>query len=84
MYRGYGITFDSAGFWSFDNDSARNVIIFGADKGSSSHPDNRNNNFLILGQDPYQYPESFMLFKKVLYNDLNLELNTPFDSQLRT
>ena len=52
MYRGYGITFDSAGYWSFDNDSARNVIIFGADKGSSSHPDNRNNNFLILGQDP--------------------------------
>ena len=28
-YSGYGITFDNAGFWSFDNDTARNVIIFG-------------------------------------------------------
>ena len=25
---GYGITFDSAGFWSFKNDTVRNVIIF--------------------------------------------------------
>ena len=25
MYSGYGIIFDSAGFWSFDNDTARNV-----------------------------------------------------------
>ena len=29
IYNGYGITFDSAGSWSFDNDFARNVIIFG-------------------------------------------------------
>ena len=26
-YSVYGITFDSAGSWSFDNDFARNVII---------------------------------------------------------
>ena len=31
MYSGYGITFDSVGSWSFDNDTARNVIIFGVD-----------------------------------------------------
>ena len=48
----YGITFDSAGSWSFDNDVARNVIIFGVDNSSSSHSDNRNNNFLILGESP--------------------------------
>ena len=29
IYNGYGITFDSAGSWSFDNDFARNVTIFG-------------------------------------------------------
>ena len=27
VYSGYGITFDSGGSWSFDNDVARNVII---------------------------------------------------------
>ena len=29
VYCGYGITFDSAGSWSFDNEFARNVVIFG-------------------------------------------------------
>ena len=31
VYSGYGITFDSGVSWSFDNDFARNVIIFGVD-----------------------------------------------------
>ena len=29
MYRGYGISFDWKGSWSFNDDAARNVIIFG-------------------------------------------------------
>ena len=37
--------FDSAGLWSFDNDIAGNVIIFGINNSSSSHDDNRQNNF---------------------------------------
>ena len=45
MYSGYGVTFGSAGSWSFDNNAARNVIIFGVDNSSSSHADNRKNNF---------------------------------------
>ena len=45
VYTGYGIAFDSAVSWSFDNFTARNVIIFGADNISSSHSDNRQNNF---------------------------------------
>ena len=49
MYSDYGITFNSTDLWSFDNDTARNVIIFGVDNSSSSHADNRKNNFLILG-----------------------------------
>ena len=31
---GYGITFDREGFWSFDNGTAKNVVIFGADNSS--------------------------------------------------
>ena len=37
---------------SFDNDFAKNVIIFGVDNSSSSHSDNRRNNFFILGEGP--------------------------------
>ena len=60
VYSGYGITFDSAGSWSFDNDFARNVIIFVVDNSSSSHSDNRKNNFLTLGENPtYGINESF-------------------------
>ena len=52
VYSGYEITFDSAGSWSFDNDFARNIIIFGVDNSSSSYFDNRRNNFLKLGEGP--------------------------------
>ena len=34
-YNGRGIAFDGKGYWSFDNDTARNVIIFGVDNSSS-------------------------------------------------
>ena len=47
---GYGIRFDSGGFWSFRNENARNFIIFGVDNSSSSHSDNFKNNFLILDE----------------------------------
>ena len=49
VYSGYGITFDSACWWSFDNETAKNVIIFSVDNSSSSHSGSRKNNFLILG-----------------------------------
>ena len=52
MYSGYGIIFDCAGSWSFDNDFARNVIIFGVDNSSSSHADNCKNNFIISSEGP--------------------------------
>ena len=47
---GYGITFDGEGLWNFDNDFAKNIVIFGVGKSSSYHPDNRKNNFLVLGE----------------------------------
>ena len=34
VYSGYRIIFDSAGFWSFDNGTARNVIILSVDNSS--------------------------------------------------
>ena len=39
MYSGYGIAFVGAVSWSFDNDFARNVVIFGVDNKSSSYSD---------------------------------------------
>ena len=50
MYSGFGIKFDGVGSWSFDNDTARNAIIFGVDNSSSSHADNRKNIFLVLNE----------------------------------
>ena len=53
VFSGYGITVDSGtGSRSFDNDVARNVIIFGVDSSSSSYSDNRKHNFLILDEGP--------------------------------
>ena len=52
VYSGYGMTFDSSRWWSFDSDTARNVISFGVDNSSSSHSDKHKNNFLILDEGP--------------------------------
>ena len=51
MYSGYGIAFDGKSCWSFDNDNARIVVIFGVDNSSPSHTDNLKNDFLILGEE---------------------------------
>ena len=51
-YNCWGIAFDGKGYWSFENDPARNVIIFGDDNSSSFHLDNPQNNFLVLGKKP--------------------------------
>ena len=40
-YNGWGIAFDGEGSWSFGNDFAGNVVIFGVDNSSSSHTDNQ-------------------------------------------
>ena len=47
-----GIAFDGGGLWSFSNDFAGNVVIFYVDNNSSSHADNRKNNFLVLAEGP--------------------------------
>ena len=52
MYSGCELTFDSLDSWSFNIDTAGNVIIFGADNSSWSPADNRKNSFLVLGEGP--------------------------------
>ena len=50
-YSGYGIGFDSRGSFSRPSGgNGTNVIIFGADLGSSMHPNNKVNNVLVLGK----------------------------------
>ena len=50
VYSGYGIAFDEKGEWSFDDDAARNAVIFGVNNISSSHAGNFKNDFLMLGE----------------------------------
>ena len=60
VYSDYRIVFDGKGEWSFGNDYARNVIIFGSDNSSLSHADNLKNNFLLLGEgDTFRINGSF-------------------------
>ena len=48
MYSGCEIIFESAGCLSFDNDLARNVIIFDVDNSLSSHAGNPKDELLVL------------------------------------
>ena len=60
VYSGYGIVIDGGDWGSFNNGSARNVKIFGADNSFSSVGKNLKINFLILGLGPrYGINESF-------------------------
>ena len=47
---GYGITFDGAGEWSFDDDFAKIVVIFSVDNSSSIHTNNHKKQFLSNGR----------------------------------
>ena len=51
-YNVQGMAFHGEGSWSFDNDLARNILIFRADNSSSSHTDNRKNKLSLLCQGP--------------------------------
>ena len=54
-YSGYGIRFDRTGLYLLpDGSFGRNVLIFGVDKNSSAHVDNKGKDILILGQGPTQ------------------------------
>ena len=68
VYNGYGMAFDGKGEWSFGNDFAKNVKLFGVYNSSSSHTGNLENDFLILGDGPtFVINESFGASKKKWY-----------------
>ena len=69
VYSGYEITCNSAVSCSLNNDTARNVIIFGVDNSLSSHSDNCKNIFLVLGEGPIvELLEAFCYVKVQLWN----------------
>ena len=63
-YNGQGTAFDGKGFWSFDNDTAWNVVTFNVDNTSSPHIDNPKINFLVLGEGPTEGINSSALQQK--------------------
>ena len=68
VYSGYGIAFDGNGFWSFGNDEARNVVIFGVDTSSSSHIDNSN---ILIAFFSYVYELLLVLMKAFWHQKRN-------------
>ena len=68
MYSGYGIAFGGKDSWSFNDEFARNVTIFGVDHSSSFHTDNLKNEFLILGErNTFSINGSFGAKEKNIY-----------------
>ena len=52
-YSGYGIGFGRRSSFSFPGGGfVQNVLIFGADMGSSIHVDNKKKDILVLGRGP--------------------------------
>ena len=64
-YSGYGIGFDSKGFFSIGDEIRRNIIIFRVDMSSSSFIDNKKKYFLILGKGPTQGLEHTLAAEKM-------------------
>ena len=52
VYSCNGIGFDGSGSWSFCNNFADKVLIFGTNNISSSHVGDFQNNFLLLSEGP--------------------------------
>ena len=52
MYSGYQIRFGSGGSWSFENNSARNVILLGIENISSTNVHNHKKKHLLIGEGP--------------------------------
>ena len=68
-FAGYEISFDSRGIFSHPSDGTGvNVIIFGADVGSSAHANNKTKNILILCKDLTQGLEDITLYAEKMYS----------------
>ena len=78
IYNGWEIKFDGADSWSFGNDFARNVVRFGVDNSSSSHTDNLENKFLVLGERPIDDINGSVGTAKTKFNIKFTKANTKF------
>ena len=67
VHSGYGIAFDGKGSRSFNDDFARNVIIYRVDSSSSPHTDNLKDDALVLVEaDTFSSDGSFGALEKNL------------------
>ena len=63
------------GEFSFGNGLGKNCIIFGADLSSSSHANNKKNNFLVLGKDFVQGINGTTIYAEKMYSIVFTEKN---------
>ena len=67
-YEGYRICFDEGGIFSMGNiTNGRNVIIFGVDKSSLVHTNNKTNNIYVMGDGIVQGIAGTTLYAEKVY-----------------
>ena len=57
-------------FYSIGDEVARNLIIFGVDRSSFSHIDNKKKDILILGKSPTQGLENTLITENCIQSTL--------------
>ena len=68
-YKGYGICFDEGGTFSEGNiNNGRNVLIFGVDKSSLIHANNKANNIYVMGDLFVQGINDTTLYAEKIYS----------------
>ena len=78
-YAGYGIGFDSKGtFLLSDGSFGQNVIMFGADRGSSVNANNKTNYILVLGKDFIQGINDTTIYAEKMYSINFTKTNVKF------
>ena len=66
---GYGIGIDARSQFPLPiSEWSKNVVIFGVDNSSSSHPDNIKNDILVLGEGPIDESDDTKITTEVKYS----------------
>ena len=69
IYFGYGVGFDSTGYFTHSQgELARNIIIFGVDSSNSVHATNKTQNILILGHGLTQKINNTTIYAEKMYS----------------
>ena len=68
-YKGYGICFDEGGTFSMGNiNNGRKILIFGVDKTSVVHSNNKANNIYVMGDGIVQGINDTTLYAEKVYS----------------